>query len=154
MRDARIAIIGGGIGGLTAAQALRQRGFDVAVYGAPPELKEIGAGAALGPNAMKALRALDLEQPVRDAAWEAEATTLLTGRARGAYHGRLQRQPSGRALRRGRLLRPPRRPARRARPPRCPPTSSRSGRAVSPCPATAMLRSAASATARRSRPTR
>ena len=60
-RAASIAVIGGGIGGLTAAQALLRRGFDVTVYEAAPELKEIGAGVALGPNAMKALRSLDLE---------------------------------------------------------------------------------------------
>lgn len=75
-RTARIAIIGGGIGGLTAAHALRRRGFEVAVYESQPELKEIGAGVALGPNAMKALRALDLEQPVRDIGWEADAHAL------------------------------------------------------------------------------
>src|SRR5262249_22303423 len=39
---------------------------------AAPELKEIGAGVALGPNAMKALRALDLESPVRAIAWESD----------------------------------------------------------------------------------
>ena len=61
-RTARIAVIGGGIGGLVAAQALRPRGFEVSVYEAAPELKEIGAGVALGPNAMKALRSLDLER--------------------------------------------------------------------------------------------
>src|SRR5688500_20131125 len=71
-RTARIAIIGGGIGGLTAAHALLRKGFEVEVYEAAPELKEIGAGVALGPNSMKALRSLDLEQPVRDVAWESE----------------------------------------------------------------------------------
>jgi len=75
-RTARVAVIGGGIGGLTAAQALRRRGFEVAVYEAQPELKEIGAGVALGPNAMKALRALDLEAPVRAIGWEAESHAL------------------------------------------------------------------------------
>ena len=53
-RFARIAIIGGGIGGLTAAQALRLRGFDVRVYEAAPELKEIGAGVWLGPTRSRA----------------------------------------------------------------------------------------------------
>ena len=75
-RTARIAVIGGGIGGLTAAQGLRRNGFEVAVYEAQPELKEIGAGVALGPNAMKALRAIGLEDPVRAIAWEAETHTL------------------------------------------------------------------------------
>ena len=61
----RVAIIGGGIGGLVAARALSLRGIEVAVYEAAPELREIGAGVALGPNAMKVLRALDLEDDVR-----------------------------------------------------------------------------------------
>jgi salicylate hydroxylase len=80
-RPARIAVIGGGIGGLTAAQALLRRDFEVSVYEASPELKEIGAGVALGPNAMKALRSLDLEQPVRSVAWESEASMLRNWRS-------------------------------------------------------------------------
>jgi 2-polyprenyl-6-methoxyphenol hydroxylase-like FAD-dependent oxidoreductase len=71
-RTARIAIMGGGIGGLTAARALLRRGFEVSVYEAAPELKEIGAGVALGPNAMKALRSLGLEDAVRAVAWEGD----------------------------------------------------------------------------------
>jgi len=61
----RVAIIGGGIGGLAAARALHRRGLEVAVYEAAPELREIGAGVSLGPNAMKVLRALGLEDAVR-----------------------------------------------------------------------------------------
>jgi len=80
-RAARVAVIGGGIGGLTATQALRRRGFDVTAYEAAPELKEIGAGVALGPNAMKALRSLDLEAPVRAVAWESEYQLLRNWRS-------------------------------------------------------------------------
>src|SRR5688572_29771134 len=75
-RKPRIAIIGGGIGGLTAARAILQRGFDVDVYESAPELKEIGAGVSLSPNAMKALRSLGLEDAVRDVAWESEYQSL------------------------------------------------------------------------------
>ncbi|MBO0691928.1 MAG: FAD-dependent monooxygenase [Acidimicrobiaceae bacterium] len=71
-RAARIAIIGGGIGGVSAAHALSRRGFEVTVFEAAPELKEIGAGVALGPNAMKVLRSLDLEDAVRAVGWERE----------------------------------------------------------------------------------
>ena len=71
-RRARIVLIGGGIGGLTTAHALLRQGFEVSVHESAPELKEIGAGVALGPNAMKALRSLDLELPVRAVAYEAE----------------------------------------------------------------------------------
>ena len=77
-RTARVAVIGGGIGGCTAAHALLQKGFDVHVYEAQPELKEIGAGVALGPNAMKALRALGLEQAVRDVAYQGDYQYLLS----------------------------------------------------------------------------
>ncbi|HEX6524644.1 MAG TPA: FAD-dependent monooxygenase [Streptosporangiaceae bacterium] len=64
----RVAIIGGGIGGLTAAIALSRVGIEVAVYEAAAELKEIGAGVALHPNAMKVLRAIGVEDDVRKAA--------------------------------------------------------------------------------------
>ncbi|MBO0806643.1 MAG: FAD-dependent monooxygenase, partial [Nocardiopsaceae bacterium] len=64
----RVAIIGGGIGGLSAALALRQAGAEVAVYEATAELREIGAGVALHPNAIRVLRALGLEEGVRKAA--------------------------------------------------------------------------------------
>lgn len=77
---ARVAMIGGGIGGLTAASALLRRGFDVKVYESAPELKEIGAGVALGPNAMKALRSLELETAVRDIGWAAEFQQLRAGK--------------------------------------------------------------------------
>ncbi|HEY5398898.1 MAG TPA: FAD-dependent monooxygenase, partial [Trebonia sp.] len=53
----RVAIIGGGIGGLTAAIALSRAGVEVRVYEAAAELREIGAGVALHPNAMRVLRA-------------------------------------------------------------------------------------------------
>jgi salicylate hydroxylase len=64
----RVGIIGGGIGGLTAAKALSQAGMEVAVYEAAAELKEIGAGVALHPNAMKVLRAIGLEEEIRKVA--------------------------------------------------------------------------------------
>jgi salicylate hydroxylase len=56
-----VAVIGAGLGGLTAAIALLQRGFNVTVYEQSASLGEIGAGVQLSPNAMKVIRALDLE---------------------------------------------------------------------------------------------
>ena len=67
----RVAIIGGGIGGLTAANALSRAGIEVAVYEAAAELKEIGAGVALHPNAMRVLRAIGVEGNVREVAGHA-----------------------------------------------------------------------------------
>src|SRR5438552_3808130 len=56
----RIAIIGAGIGGLTAALSLRQAGFAVDVYEQAPELTHIGGGINMGPNAVRVLRRLGL----------------------------------------------------------------------------------------------
>jgi salicylate hydroxylase len=54
----RIAIVGGGIGGLTLALALRQRGFEPDVYEQASELAEIGAAVALSANSTRELRRL------------------------------------------------------------------------------------------------
>jgi salicylate hydroxylase len=56
----KIAVIGGGIGGLTAALSLRQAGFEVDVYEQAPELTQIGGGINMGPNAARVLRRLGL----------------------------------------------------------------------------------------------
>ena len=58
----RIAVIGGGIGGLTAAVALRQAGFEVDVYEQAPELTEVGGGINMAPNATRVLRRLGLTE--------------------------------------------------------------------------------------------
>jgi salicylate hydroxylase len=76
----RVAIVGGGIGGLTAAHALHRRGIEVAIYESAPELREIGAGVALHPNAMKVLRALDLEDDVRATAGRSEWALTRNGK--------------------------------------------------------------------------
>jgi 2-polyprenyl-6-methoxyphenol hydroxylase-like FAD-dependent oxidoreductase len=55
----RAAIIGGGIGGLTAAIALRKIGFAVDVYERATELKEVGSGISLWPNAVRSLNQID-----------------------------------------------------------------------------------------------
>lgn len=53
-------IIGGGIGGLCAGIALRRAGLGVAVYEGTAELREVGAGLSLWPNALAALDRLGL----------------------------------------------------------------------------------------------
>lgn len=55
-----VTIIGAGIGGLTTALALKQAGLDVEIYERAPELKAVGAGLSLWPNAVKVLRRLGL----------------------------------------------------------------------------------------------
>jgi len=56
-----VLIIGGGIGGLTLALMLHQRGIPCRVFEAAPELKPLGVGINLLPHAMKELAALGLE---------------------------------------------------------------------------------------------
>jgi salicylate hydroxylase len=59
---ASVAIIGGGIGGLAAAGALLQAGFDVQVYEQAKALGEVGAGINIGPNASRLLHRLGLAE--------------------------------------------------------------------------------------------
>jgi salicylate hydroxylase len=58
----KVAVIGGGIGGLGAAVGLRQRGFEVDVYEQAPELTEVGGGINMGPNAVRVLYRLGLRE--------------------------------------------------------------------------------------------
>ncbi|HUB15049.1 MAG TPA: FAD-dependent monooxygenase [Acetobacteraceae bacterium] len=62
MSGLKIAVIGSGIGGLTAAVSLRQAGFDVDVYEQAPELTTIGGGINMGPNAVRVLYGLGLRE--------------------------------------------------------------------------------------------
>src|SRR5499427_3082004 len=63
-RAPRIAIVGGGVGGLAAALALERRGAEIVVCEQSPALNEIGAGLNLSPNALMALRVLGVEDAV------------------------------------------------------------------------------------------
>jgi 2-polyprenyl-6-methoxyphenol hydroxylase-like FAD-dependent oxidoreductase len=64
MADMRIVIVGGGIGGLTLALALRREGFEPAVYERAPALLEVGAAIAVWPNAYRVLERLGLGETV------------------------------------------------------------------------------------------
>src|SRR3954453_6504434 len=55
-----VVIIGGGIGGLFAANALIAHGFEVSVYEQAPALGEVGAGVFLTPNSVRQLERVDL----------------------------------------------------------------------------------------------
>src|SRR5215469_5601013 len=55
-----ITIVGGGIGGLFAANALLAQGFHVSVYEQAPALGEVGAGVFLTPNSVRQLERVEL----------------------------------------------------------------------------------------------
>lgn len=62
----RAIIIGGGIGGLCSAIALRKTGWDVTVFEQNEKLAESGAGIVLAANAIRALKNLDIDGRIRD----------------------------------------------------------------------------------------
>ncbi|ALS61779.1 FAD-dependent monooxygenase [Pandoraea norimbergensis] len=61
MSKPRIAIIGAGLGGTAAAGLLERSGYDVALYEQAPAFSRLGAGIHLGPNVMKIMRRLGIE---------------------------------------------------------------------------------------------
>ncbi len=77
-RTARVAIIGGGIGGLCAALALEQRGIEVQVFEQSAQLGDIGAGLNLSPNALKVFRALGLEERVNEIGYQGDFQLIRT----------------------------------------------------------------------------
>jgi salicylate hydroxylase len=56
----RIAIVGGGIGGLTLGLALREHGLQAEIFEAAPELTEIGAAVAQSANATRLFQRLGI----------------------------------------------------------------------------------------------
>ena len=69
----RVAIVGGGIGGLFAANALVAQGIAVAVYEQAPAIGEIGAGVFLTPNSVRHLQRIGLGPSVEK--WGARVGT-------------------------------------------------------------------------------
>ena len=79
-----IAIIGGGIGGLTAALAFARQGAQVSVHEQAPAIAEVGAGLQITPNGARALAALGLADALDQIGLRAAAVQpmdALRGRA-------------------------------------------------------------------------
>lgn len=76
------AIIGGGIAGLTAAIALKQKGFDATIFEAVPEIKAVGAGLVLATNAMKALRKIGIAEDIINAGSLLPSITIYDSKGR------------------------------------------------------------------------
>jgi len=85
-----VTIAGAGIGGLTAALAIAQRGFNVVVLDQAPRLEEVGAGIQLSPNASRILIALGLGEALRDRVVAPQALRVIdAGTARVLAHAPL-----------------------------------------------------------------
>jgi 2-polyprenyl-6-methoxyphenol hydroxylase-like FAD-dependent oxidoreductase len=76
----RALVIGAGIGGITAAIALRRAGLEVEVLERAAALTEVGAGIGLWANALRALDRIDLGAPVRQLGVVLRAAVVRTWR--------------------------------------------------------------------------
>jgi salicylate hydroxylase len=76
MKVSRISVVGGGIGGLSAALALQHFGYRVCVFEQARELREIGAGVVIAPNAMHALNFLGVGEQIAQEAGPTEAYAI------------------------------------------------------------------------------
>jgi len=75
-----VLVVGGGIGGLTAALALQKRGHTVTVAEQSGVISEVGAGLQLSPNAMKVMNALGVSARVMRDAFRPQAAEMRWGR--------------------------------------------------------------------------
>ena len=69
-RKLTFAIVGAGIGGLTAASTLRSIGIDVQIYEQAARFARVGAGIQMMPNSMKVLRKIGVEERMRRTAFQ------------------------------------------------------------------------------------
>ncbi len=79
MSGLKVAVVGGGIGGLVLALALRERGITVEVYEQADELREVGAAVALSANGTRELRRLGLGERVEAVSVVPSALVIRNG---------------------------------------------------------------------------
>jgi salicylate hydroxylase len=83
-----ITVIGGGIGGLTCALALRRRGASVTVLEQAQQITEVGAGIQVSPNGLRVIEALGLGGDLACRCVQGQAVSLRNG-STGAEVARL-----------------------------------------------------------------
>jgi len=71
-----IAIIGAGIGGLTAALAFKRKGLNVIVYESAAEIKPVGAGIGIANNAMQIFKKLGIHEKIENAGVKVSAMNI------------------------------------------------------------------------------
>ena len=88
----RIVIVGGGIGGLSVALALRREGFEPEVFEQAPALLEVGAAIAVWPNAMRVLSKLGVAEAVFERGGQLKRARWLDSGGRVFKHFTLPEQ--------------------------------------------------------------
>ncbi len=68
MDKPRIAVVGAGLGGVTAAILLEQAGHDIQILEQAPQLARIGAGIVLSPNVLRVMQRAGFEVQVYEQA--------------------------------------------------------------------------------------
>jgi len=71
-----ITIIGAGIGGLTAAIALKQKGRKINIFESAHEIKPVGAGIIMANNAMQIFKKLGIEKKIENAGQKVSLMTI------------------------------------------------------------------------------
>lgn len=79
MEKMKITIIGAGIGGLTTAIALRQKGFEVEIFEATSAFKKAGSGINLALNAMQVYKRLGLYETILEAGSHSTTMAITDG---------------------------------------------------------------------------
>ena len=89
----KIAIVGGGIGGLTLGLALREQGIEADIYEQADELREVGAAVALSANATRFYEHIGLRDKFAGLAFEINTLIYRDGRS-GKVIGKHSGKPS------------------------------------------------------------
>jgi 2-polyprenyl-6-methoxyphenol hydroxylase-like FAD-dependent oxidoreductase len=76
----KVIIIGGGIGGVTAAIALKRAGMDVTVFERAEEIREVGSGLPLWTNALRALHTIGLSDELEQLGVQVTSVSVSTWR--------------------------------------------------------------------------
>jgi 2-polyprenyl-6-methoxyphenol hydroxylase-like FAD-dependent oxidoreductase len=87
-----VAVIGGGIGGLSLALQLDRAGIECRVYESAPAYAPLGVGVNLYPQAVRRLHDLGLEDALRSVAVEQQERSFFTGHGQRVYS-----EPCGRS---------------------------------------------------------